>query len=238
VRAIKKGIVMRIAGLVALGSMVVLADWAPAHAQVCTGNSDCASPLTCKAGASRCSQSGAMLPDGGISVSDPVCDPAPSKCTWSFVPCQAEGECALAQWTCLPIPGQTVIKTCFPKEIACSAGQTCPTGWSCLDLSQWEDGDEPLDIWKASNGTQFCWPDGLTGVLDGSAGTDASGLGLKSAGTSGGAASSDSTGSADSKSASKGSGCAMGGGHGPSDPFVMILALLGLLSLRRAARRR
>lgn len=229
---------MRNASLWVLGSMVAFAISLvePALAQVCTGNTECASPLTCKAGASKCSQSGMVLPDGGFSVGDLVCEPAPSECTWTFVRCQAESECVFPQWTCLAVPDQTLIKTCFPKAIACSAGQTCPTGWSCLDLGEWKDGDQPLKVWKAGDQTQFCWPDSLQGVLDRTAGTDTSGLSLPSAGSNG-KASTDEAGTAGPESASKGSGCALGGHPGASSSrlVVLALALVGLrtLSLRK-----
>jgi hypothetical protein len=183
-----------------------------------------------------------MLPDGGIYVSDPECTPELSKCTWSFVRCQGDSECVLPQWACLPIPGQAVIKTCFPNAIACSAGQACPTGWGCLDLSQWQDGNEPLEMWNIESGRQFCWPDSLKGVLDGTAEPDPSGLRLPSSGSSDstngtGAADASGLAPADSTPTSKSSGCALGHRRGPACSSVMLLALLGLLSLRRAARK-
>jgi MYXO-CTERM domain-containing protein len=241
---------MRLANLWLLGLVAVFTGsfLAPAHAQECTSNADCAAPLTCKAGASSCSQGGAFLPDGGVYVSDPVCTPGPSKCTWSFVPCQADSECTFAQWACLLVPDQTVIKTCFPKAIACSAGQACPAGWSCLDLSQWKDGDEPLDIWNIKSGTQFCWPDSLKAVLDRSARTDGSGLNLPSSGdsasgdgdsvgTSGAAGAPGST-KADSTSSSKGSGCTMASQAAPTHFGMLTIAVLGLLWFGRKRRRR
>ena len=155
-----------------------------------------------------------MLPDGGIATSDPVCEPMPSKCTWTFVRCQSERECDSPQWTCLLVPEQLLIKTCFPKAIACSTDQACPAGWSCLDLSQWKDGDEPLKIWNPSEGTQFCWPDSLKPVLDRTARTDGSGLNLPTSGSDGTAASLSDAGTAAPESASKGSGCAIGGRPG------------------------
>jgi hypothetical protein len=207
-----------------------------AHAQSCATDSDCPSPLTCKQGAQNCSGGGGILPDGGTYVTTPVCENQPSMCTWTFVRCQADSECTQTNWACLTVPGQDTVKTCFPKAIACSGAQSCPTGWSCIDFTQVYDSD-PLQIWAAT-GNNFCWPDGLNGVLYREARTDSSGLGLSgvSAGASGAAGTNGSSDTGSAPANSK-SGCAIGGRNTSVSWTLLALALVGLLRLRRVARK-
>lgn len=231
--------------------------WATsARAQSCAADTDCASPLTCKEGGKVCTVGAALLPDGGTYVMDPVCQAQPSKCTWTFVRCQADSECPQANWGCLTVPGQTTVKTCFPKGMACSAAQTCPTGWSCIDFTEVYDSD-PLQIWGVT-GNNYCWPDSLNGVLYREIRVDSSGLDLPtvSGGLKGGtdagstigvgtgepggtldAGAPASSGSTDSTATSSKSGCTIGG-RSTSAPWTLLAtALLGLLALRRAARK-
>ena len=161
--------------------MVALATCAwspPVRAQSCANDAECASPLTCKSPGTICSQGGTRLPDGGMYVSDPVCQPEPAECVWVFVACQNDGDCTMPNWGCLAVPGQTAVKTCFPKYIACSPDQPCPTGWLCIDSARAYP-NEPLQIWGLERGgPNYCWPSSLGGTLTGSTHTDSSGLGL------------------------------------------------------------
>jgi hypothetical protein len=235
---------------------LVTCAWTPSiQAQSCATDSDCASTLTCKQGGKVCSGGGGILPDGGTYVMDPVCENLPSKCTWTFVPCQADSECTQTTWACLTVPGQDTVKTCFPKAIACSAAQACPIGWSCIDFTQVYDSD-PLQVWATTN-NNLCWPDSLKGVLYREIGTDSSGLGLTgvSGGTdkgssdggravtlggdqsvtssNAGTAGSSGTGSAPTNGKS---GCSIGGRNTSAGWTLLALALVGLLRLGRRSR--
>jgi hypothetical protein len=187
---------------------------------------------------------------------DPVCENQPSKCTWTFVRCQADSECTQPNWACLTVPGQSTVTTCFPKAIACSAAQACPTGWTCIDFTQVYDSD-PLQIWAAT-GNNYCWPDSLNGVLYREIRTDSSGLGVS--GVSGGTdkASTDAgravtlggdesgisidagtpassgTGSAPANGKS---GCTIGGRNTSTSWTLLALAMVGLLRLGRMSRK-
>ena len=237
-------------------ALVTFAWTASARAQSCANDSDCASPLTCKQGAKVCMGGGGILPDGGTYVMDPVCENQPSKCTWTFVRCQADSECTQPNWACLTVPGQTAVMTCFPKAIACSAAQACPTGWTCIDFTQVYDSD-PLQIWAAT-GNNYCWPDSLNGVLYREIRTDSSDLGVSgvSGGTDkgssdagravtlggdGSGASSDAgkpgssgTGSAPANGKS---GCTIGGRNTSASWTLLALAIVGLLRLGRMSRK-
>jgi hypothetical protein len=154
------------------------------------------------------------------------------------------------------VPGQNTVKTCFPKAIGCSGAQSCPTGWSCIDFTQVYDSD-PLQIWAAT-GNNFCWPDTLNGVLYRDIRTDSSGLGLSGvsggtdkgstdaglaitlggdgSGTSGAAGTNGSSGTGSAPANGK-SGCTIGGRNTSDSWTLLALALVGLLRLRRMARR-
>jgi hypothetical protein len=146
--------------------------------------------------------------------------------------------------------------TCFPKAIACSAAQACPTGWTCIDFTQVYDSD-PLQIWAAT-GNNYCWPDSLNGVLYREIRTDSSDLGVSgvSGGTDkgssdagravtlggdGSGASSDAgtpgssgTGSAPANGKS---GCTIGGRNTSASWTLLALAIVGLLRLGRMSRK-
>ena len=231
---------------------------APAQAQNCTTDAECAVPLTCRAGGTRCSQSGGKLPDGGMFVSDPICVADPSTCTWSLVACTADSECTLAHWACLALPAVGASSICFPEGIVCAAGQVCPAGWSCVDFSTVA---EPTlaDMWGPSSETKYCFPDVLRGIADKTTRTDVSGInpgdlggGTESGGSGKGTGVSDG-GIANTSRADAGaqpttsdtgnqptaktgsSGCALGGRGPAALPWCL---LAGVVAARLFRRRR
>jgi hypothetical protein len=172
-------IALRFVGTIAL---LTVASSTPTLAQTCATDVDCTAPLTCRPGASSCQGGGGILPDGGTYTLPTTCQTQPATCTWVFSTCQSDSACALANWGCLTFPGQSTVRLCFPKYTPCSASQSCPTAWSCIDSTQAKRND-PLDIWGVAGANNYCWPDNLGGVFDGTTHTDSSGLGLTSAGT-------------------------------------------------------
>ena len=202
-----------------------------------------------------------------------TCQTQPATCTWVFATCQSDSACTLPNWGCLTFPGQSTVSLCFPKYTPCSASQACPTAWSCIDSTQAKQND-PLDVWGVAKGAEYCWPNNLGGVFDGTTHTDSSGLGLTSAGTGEGtrgaagangtaggqgkepgdagiplSLAGDGAGMVDSGAtgapatqptpASSKSGCTIAGPSGASaHPALLALTLVGLLGLRRAARKK
>ena len=247
-------IALRLVGTMAL---LTAASSAPALAQACATDVDCTAPLTCKPGPTACQGGGGILPDGGTYTLPTICQTEPATCTWVFVTCQEDSTCTLPNWGCLMVPGQSTVKTCFPKYIPCSATQACPTAWSCIDSTQAKHND-PLDVWGVAGASNYCWPDNLGGVFDGTTRTDSSGLGLTSTGTAAGtsgAAGANGTGGGQGKEtgdagmvstpatqptpASSKSGCTIAGSSGASSHFALLaLALVGLLRLGRTSRKR
>ena len=278
---------LRFAGTMAL---LTAASSSPALAQTCVTDVDCTVPLMCKPGATACQGGGGILPDGGTYTLPTICQTQPATCTWVFITCQADSACILPNWGCLMVPGQSTVKTCFPKYIPCSATQACPTAWSCIDSTQAKHND-PLDVWGVAKGAEYCWPANLVGVIDGSTRTDSSGLGLTgtaagtdgtattgTAGTVGGGTNGtagatgtaggsdgqgketgdagmplslggDGAGMVDSGAAgapatqpapaSSKSGCTIAGPRGaPAHLALLALALVGLVGLGRAARKK
>jgi hypothetical protein len=64
---------------------------------------------------------------------------------------------------------------CLPKQIACSAGQACPSGWSCFDYSNL---DGVPTGWTRDESGKACLPDGLVLAVEGhAAGGSAGGIG-------------------------------------------------------------
>ncbi len=203
---------------------------APARAQTCATDANCAAPLTCKPGSKICSASGGMLPDGGTFTTEPVCENGPATCTWTLVPCTADSECTSAQWKCLAPPSDPVPHFCFPEGILCAAGQACPAGWSCIDFSAVARADL-ADMWSPNGQTQYCFPDVLRGVADKTAQVDSSAVSQNtSSGSSG-----TTTGTAGTTGTAKttSSGCALGGHRPAAWPWCLLAGLAAARLLRR-----
>jgi hypothetical protein len=149
----------------------------PALAQPCATDSDCAAALSCKSPGKECSQGAMLLPDGGTYVTQPICETLPSKCTWVLSACQADSDCALPNWGCLLFPNQATVKVCFPEQKSCSTTQACPASWSCI-TSALPSSNDPSLIWGPPRTSNYCWPDSLAGILDGTMHADSSGLNL------------------------------------------------------------
>jgi hypothetical protein len=215
---------------------------APVQAQQCTTDANCTSPLTCKSLGAMCSQSGGQSPDGGMYVSEPVCIPEPSTCTWTLVACTADSQCTQARWTCQQLPAVGADKVCFPQGIVCAAGQVCPTGWSCVDFATVAEKDL-VDMWNPNGETKYCFPDFLRGVADKTTKVDNTAVnpgeihgsgseGTVRAAADGGTAAGASTGPTAKPSSS---GCAVGGPDRTAWPWCV---LAGLLASRRLHGRR
>jgi hypothetical protein len=228
-----------------VGTMALLTatSSAPALAQACSTDANCTAPLTCKPGPTACEGGGGILPDGGTYTLPTTCQTQPATCTWVFSACQSDSTCSLPSWGCLTFPGQSTVKMCFPKYIPCSASQPCPTAWSCMESTQTSSND-PGPFWGVVGAINYCWPDNLAGIFDGTTRTDSSGLGLASGQplSLGGGAVDSGTASAPATQpapASSKSGCAIAGPSGDSAHLALFaLALVGLLSLGRATRKR
>jgi MYXO-CTERM domain-containing protein len=93
-----------------------------------------------------------------------------SKSSWcsggAAVACDKDGTCSTVATTA-PDCGTTEIKQCMPKLIDCSAGQTCPAGWSCYDSS--DHAMSAPSWWNVTDVIKACMPDGITMVVDGHA---------------------------------------------------------------------
>jgi hypothetical protein len=147
----------------------------------------------------------------------------------------------------MPLTGAVpATNICFPKGIDCSTGATCSAGWSCLDFATVKESDM-AEMWTATGSTQFCWPDVLRGVPNGTTKVDATKAGVtgvKGGGTDsptlglGGAIDGGSTSvpaTSDGGTApgsNKSSGCAMVGGSGS------LWQSLALVLVWRLGRRR
>lgn len=230
-------LVLRQSALVALA---ICASTSTALAQLCTSDAECAEPLVCRPGSKVCQQSGSMSADGGMTVSEPVCEASPAACTLVLTACLTSSECTQPGWTCLPLTDAVpATNICFPKGIDCSAGASCPAGWSCLDFATVKEADMAA-MWTATGSTQFCWPDALRGVPNGTTKVDATKAGVtgvKGGGTESptsglGPASDDGSPSVLAASdggtapgSNKASGCAMVGGSGSLWlPLALVLA--------------
>jgi MYXO-CTERM domain-containing protein len=55
---------------------------------------------------------------------------------------------------------------CLPKQIACGAGQACPSGWSCFDYSNLSG---TVPGWTSDASGKACLPDGLILAVGGHA---------------------------------------------------------------------
>lgn len=214
----------------ALVALPLCASAAPAIAQTCASDTDCAAPLVCQPRGSICSQSGSMSPDGGMTVSEPVCEAGPTTCTWVLTACQTSSQCTQPGWTCMPLPDAVPSTSiCFPKGIDCSGGRTCPAGWSCLDFATVKE-EDMAEMWTATGSTKFCWPDALKGVPNGTTNVDATRVGVT--GVKGGGTENPTIGlgpSSDGGSASspdKSSGCAMLGSGSEAGLWLCLAAVL------------
>jgi hypothetical protein len=180
------GLAVRITSLALhfVGTIVLLtvALSSSALAQPCATDADCTVPLTCKPGAKSCEGGGGILPDGGMYTLPTVCQTQPATCTWVFAACQTDSACTLPNWGCLGFPGQNSVKMCFPKYTACSASQPCPAAWSCIESTQARSSD-PGPFWGMPGVSNYCWPDNLAGLFNGTTRTDSTGIGLSPSGT-------------------------------------------------------
>jgi hypothetical protein len=188
-----------------------------------------------------CSASGARLPDGGMTVSDPVCTPIPPVCTWTLQACTADSECTQARWACMQLPGEDASKICFPEGIVCTAGQARPSGWSCVDFATVKERDM-VEMWSPNAETKYCFPDYLLGVTEKTTDVDNTGidLGQQHGGSEtlanpavdGGGAAGVDEGVATKESSS---GCSLGGSGKATWPWCL---LAGLVAFGRARKRR
>jgi hypothetical protein len=210
-------------GIIALG----MGAWPPsARAQSCTTDAECAPPLACRPGATTCTQSGSRSPDGGITMSDPVCVSDPPTCTWVLTACQSDAECTQPSWACMLLVGaEPPTSICFPEGIDCSVGQPCPAGWSCVDFANVKEKDM-REMWLASSSNQFCWPDVLGGVPNKTTRVDSTAARLGGGSDAGTLA----------PTSGKGSGCSMLGRAGaPGLWLSLVLALAWRIGRRRTA---
>ena len=159
-----------------------------ASPHACTAPTDCPAPLTCQAQAATCSASGGVGPDGVVTSTPETCTTGPSVCTWVPTVCTQDSDCSDPLYQCAKVSessacsgsapactkGDTgevcpapepptcttvVTKNCMPKPIDCGLGQTCPSGWSCFDFSNFGAGERPA--WSATATNSACLPDGI-----------------------------------------------------------------------------
>jgi hypothetical protein len=201
-----------------------------AKPHACSTAADCPAPLICQAENGTCTSSASAGPDGTVTQMPTTCTPGPSVCTWVPVTCTADTGCADPLYQCVevgedyscsgsgggtcapgetcPSPstcGSTAIMNCMPKPIDCGGGQTCPTGWSCFDFSNYNGGIRPT--WSPNAPDKSCLPDGIVLATQGHAadggeftgnsggGKGTSGLGPTEVGGSGGTGGGNGTGS-------------------------------------------
>lgn len=143
----------------------------------CKVATDCPAPLTC--GATTCT--GGDCPstctfNATTCTADSDCGDANTECatvsksSWCTgsggVACSKDGACTPVE-TPPPVCGSTETKQCMPKRIDCSAGQTCPTGWSCYDSS--DHAMAAPSWWKVTGPVKVCMPAGIIMAVDGHA---------------------------------------------------------------------
>ena len=125
-----------------------------AKLRACSTAADCPAPLICQAQAGTCSGGGSVGPDASVSTTTETCTPV---CTWVPLTCVADRDCASSLYQCVKV-GESGGMNCMPKPIDCGAGQACPTGWTCLDLSNL--GGVP-STWGSIASNTSCLPDGI-----------------------------------------------------------------------------
>jgi hypothetical protein len=69
----------------------------------------------------------------------------------------------------------------MPKQIACGAGQACPSGSSCFDFSNFTG---TVPGWSTDTSVKYCFPDGLILAVEGHAANG--GTYVSSSGSTGG----------------------------------------------------
>lgn len=181
--------------------------------RACSTSADCPAPLVCQAQGSTCSGGASVGPDGAVTTMEETCTPGKSVCTYVPTVCTTDSACpdsyqcakvresqrcsgssgmctrtADGSVSCTepepPVCTTVVVMNCMPKQIACGAGQACPSGWSCFDYSNL--GGLPTG-WTADESGKSCMPDGLILAIAGhAAGSDTSTGGGDSLGTAGG----------------------------------------------------
>ena len=258
--------------------------------RACSSSADCPAPLVCQSQGATCSASGSVGPDGVVTTTEETCTQGKSVCTYVPTTCTADSGCADSYQCVTVSEGQRcsgssgmcnrsvdggsvscstpeppvctsfVVMNCLPKQIACGAGQACPSGWRCFDYSNL-DGTVPG--WIADESRKSCMPDGLILAVEGhAAGGGAGGAtgGSESAGVLGGdkgavattlrgdagltgdtsAAGGTQEGTGTTAVKANGGGCTLGGGHPASSSLWLALALAGLvvcITRRRSAAR-
>lgn len=257
-------------------------DTGTCHAvpHACRTAADCPAPLVCQAQGATCSGGASVGSDGVVTAMPETCTHGTSVCTYVPKSCTADSECADSYQcvkvseggscsgsagTCTrsdagticatpepPVCTSYVVMNCMPKQIACGAGQACPSGWSCFDDSNLS-GSVPG--WTTDASGKSCLPDGLILAVGGHAANGGSDV-TYSSGTAGGdktgsvplsvpatspaAPRSDTSGTKEgtgtTAAKAQGGGCALGGGHPDSTSLWLALALTGLVV--RVARRR
>ena len=161
---------------------------------VCNVAADCPVPLVCQSQSANCSGGGSVGPDGVVTTIPETCTPGPSVCTYVPKACTADTDCADSYQcvkvseggmcsgeapVCLrtdagdscsapppPVCETYAVMNCMPKQIACGAGQACPSNWSCFDFSNLS---ETVPGWSPDASGKSCLPDGLILLVQGHA---------------------------------------------------------------------
>ena len=180
-----------------------------ARPHACSTAADCPAPLVCQAQSATCSGGGSVGPDGVVTTTPDTCTPRPSVCTYVPRSCTADSECS-DSYQCVkvgeggtcsgssasctrtdagascptpepPVCTTYVVMDCMPKQIACGAGQACPSGWSCFDFSNLS---ATVPGWSTDASGKSCLPDGLILAVEGHAANG--GASVTYSGTAGG----------------------------------------------------
>ncbi|HEX7508713.1 MAG TPA: hypothetical protein VF550_18220 [Polyangia bacterium] len=176
----------------------------------CSTATDCPAPLVCQAQSVTCSGGGSVGSDGVVTTTPEICTQGIKVCTYVPKSCTADNECA-SSYQCVkvseggsctasagactrsdagtvcstpdpPVCTSYVVMNCLPKQIACGAGQACPSGWSCFDDSNLSGS---IPGWTADASGRSCLPDGLILAVGGHAANGGSTV-TNTSGTAGG----------------------------------------------------